>query len=68
MSHKTLSKQKKNIVPPLIGGESRSTSTLTIPKQVELRAYELYELRSHEDGFAEQDWLKAEQEVLCGRL
>lgn len=67
MSHKTASKHKKNIVPPLIGGESRPTSTLTIPKQVELRAYELYELRSHEDGSAEEDWLKAEQEVLCGR-
>lgn len=68
MSHKTASQHKKNSPRPLSGEESLPTSTLTVPKQVELRAYELYELRNHEDGFAEQDWLKAEQEVLCGRL
>ncbi|HEX6880093.1 MAG TPA: DUF2934 domain-containing protein [Terriglobales bacterium] len=68
MSHKTASKHKKNSNQPLNGGETLPTSALTLPKQVELRAYELYELRSHEDGSAEEDWLKAEQEVLRGRL
>ncbi len=28
------------------------------------RAYELYEKRGREDGHAEQDWLRAEAEVL----
>lgn len=68
MSHKTASKRRKSSTRHLNGQESLQTSTLTISEQVELRAYELYELRSHEDGFAEQDWLKAEQEVLCARL
>jgi hypothetical protein len=68
MSHKTASKLRKSSTRHLNGGESLPTSTLTILEQVELRAYELYESRSHEDGFAEQDWLKAEQEVHSGRL
>ena len=31
------------------------------------RAYELYESRGREPGQDEQDWLRAEQEILNGR-
>ena len=34
-------------------------------KEVQVRAYELYEQRGKRDGFALQDWLKAEAEVLA---
>ncbi|MGE5054653.1 MAG: DUF2934 domain-containing protein [Acidobacteriota bacterium] len=36
-------------------------------KEVQMPAYELYEQRRKGEGFALQDWLKAEAEVL-GRL
>ena len=36
-------------------------------KEVQMRAYELYEQRGKGQGFALQDWLQAEAEVM-GRL
>ena len=31
--------------------------------QIRLRAYELYEERGREDGYAEEDWLRAKEEI-----
>jgi hypothetical protein len=31
--------------------------------QIRLRAYELYEARSQEDGHDEEDWLRAKEEI-----
>jgi hypothetical protein len=36
-----------------------------LEKEVQVRAYELYEQRGKGDGFALQDWLEAETEVLA---
>ena len=36
-----------------------------LEKEVQLRAYELYEQRGKGQGFALQDWLEAEAEVLA---
>jgi hypothetical protein len=33
-------------------------------ESIRLRAYELYEKRGRESGRQEQDWLRAEQEIL----
>ena len=35
-----------------------------VDRKIQLRAYELYELRGRANGLAEQDWLQAEAEVL----
>ena len=35
-----------------------------LEKQVQMRAYELYEQRGKGEGFAVHDWLQAEAEVL----
>lgn len=35
-----------------------------LEKEVQVRAYELYERRGKTPGFALQDWLKAEAEVM----
>ena len=35
-----------------------------LEKQVEMRAYELYEQRGKGHGFALQDWIQAEAEVM----
>jgi hypothetical protein len=36
-----------------------------LEKEVQIRAYELYEKRGKGQGFALQDWLEAEAEVLA---
>jgi hypothetical protein len=36
-----------------------------LEKEVQVRAYELYEQRGNGHGFALQDWLEAEAEVLA---
>jgi hypothetical protein len=36
-----------------------------LEKEVQVRAYELYEQRGERHGFALQDWLEAEAEVLA---
>jgi len=36
----------------------------SIEEQIRRRAYELYERRGRVDGFASDDWLQAEREIL----
>ena len=44
-----------------------SASSGNLEEQIRQRAYELYELRGREDGFAEEDWARAERELLARR-
>ncbi len=37
---------------------------LELEDQIRLRGYELYEERGREDGHAEEDWLRAKEEVM----
>jgi len=41
-----------------------SASTASLEEEVRRRAYELYEQRGRQDGAAEQDWFRAEEEVV----
>lgn len=34
-----------------------------LEEEIRRRAYELYELRGHEDGHEMEDWLRAEEEI-----
>ena len=43
------------------------TASGSLEEEIRRRAYELYELRGREDGFAEEDWARAEREVLARR-
>jgi len=36
-----------------------------VEREIQIRAYELYEERGKRQGFALEDWLKAEAEVLA---
>ena len=62
----------KTVVDPKgsIGNVATITDTLSSSSQdrtqdrTRERAYELYESRGREHGQAEQDWLRAEQEIL----
>ncbi len=42
-------------------------NTLSLEEEIRRRAYELYEQRGRQDGLAEEDWLRAETEVLGRR-
>lgn len=53
--------------PPAKRPMSAASGTANLEEQIRRRAYELYELRGREDGFAEEDWARAEREVLARR-
>lgn len=44
--------------------QARAIGADTLRERVERRAYELYEQRGCMDGFATQDWLQAEREMV----
>ncbi len=46
--------------PATVTGEPQD---LELEQQIRERAYELYEERGHEDGHAEEDWLRAKEEI-----
>ena len=53
--------------PPAKRPMSAATASANPDDEIRRRAYELYELRGREDGFAEEDWARAEREVLARR-
>jgi hypothetical protein len=53
--------------PPAKRPMSAATASSNLEEEIRRRAYELYELRGREDGFAEEDWTHAEREVLSRR-
>ena len=53
--------------PPAKRPMSAATASVNLEEEIRRRAYELYELRGREDGFAEEDWTRAEREVLARR-
>jgi hypothetical protein len=44
--------------------DAQITATTDLTEQVRTLAYTLYERRGRQEGFAEQDWLEAEAEIL----
>ena len=44
-----------------------TASSGNLEEEIRRRAYELYELRGREDGYAEEDWTRAEREVVARR-
>ena len=53
--------------PPAKRPMPAAVSSVNLEEEIRRRAYELYELRGREDGFAEEDWARAEREVLARR-
>jgi len=52
----------------LTADAAQPITSLSLEEQIRLRAYELYEQRGRQDGFAEQDWLQAEAELTKNTL
>ena len=67
-SKKTLSKQTPVVTPIDQGGNGVASQTQLgegLEEQIRQRAYELYEERGRQDGFQQEDWSRAEAEVLA---
>lgn len=59
-THKDVKPAPGNTAP----ADVQTTSPTDITEQVRTLAFALYEQRGKEEGYAEQDWLKAEAEIL----
>ena len=62
----THNQPQPNIIVGPKSSTDRVTMQATVPSQdrIRERAYELYESRGREPGQDEQDWFRAEQEIL----
>lgn len=49
------------------GASRNGSSPSDLDATIRLRAYELYVQRGYVEGFQEEDWLRAEREVLARR-
>lgn len=47
-----------------VNGGVPESDDLSVQRRIAMRAYELYLHRGGVDGYAEEDWLQAEREVL----
>lgn len=50
--------------PPALASTPNEVLDGVLERLIRQRAHQLYEQRGCQDGFAERDWLQAEQEVL----
>lgn len=54
---------------PVLSREGDNTATNEsfpgVQEEIRLRAYALYEARGRRDGFQEEDWMRAETEILA---
>jgi hypothetical protein len=61
-------KQPQPEIAVVLKGSSDKAAMMSDPApsqdMIRARAYELYENRGHESGQDEQDWLRAEREIL----
>jgi len=51
--------------PSPVPGVSASQTYPGIEEEIRLRAYELYEQRGRQEGFQDEDWSRAETEILA---
>ena len=58
-SHTSETTPSKKTVAPVVPQDSQEL--------IRLRAYQLYEQRGGEDGHADEDWVRAETEILSTR-
>ncbi len=64
---RTRAAQSDSSTPPAKRLMPVSASSGNLEEEIRRRAYELYELRGGADGSAEEDWIRAEREVLARR-
>jgi hypothetical protein len=60
----TTSKNVKPVPETAVPADVQTTVATDLTEQVRVLAYTLYEQRGRQEGYAEQDWLQAEAEIL----
>lgn len=60
---KTEAPAKPAITPTVEKKNGNGHSVYDLESAIRLRAYELYEKRGRQDGFAQDDWFQAEMEI-----
>jgi Protein of unknown function (DUF2934) len=60
----TTSKTVKPVPETAAPADVQTASATDLTEQVRTLAYTLYEQRGSQEGYAEQDWLQAEAEIL----
>ncbi len=60
----TTSRNVKPVPEIAVPSDVQTTAATDLTERVRRLAYTLYEQRGRQDGYAEQDWLQAEVEVL----
>jgi hypothetical protein len=60
----TTSKNAKPVAETAAPFDVQATSATDLTERVRTLAYTLYEQRGRQEGYAEQDWLQAEAEIL----
>ena len=64
---RTRAVRSDSLQPPAKRPMPVSTASGNLEEEIRRRAFELYELRSGNNGSAEEDWIRAEREVLSRR-
>lgn len=60
----TTRKPAKSLPANSASADVKTISATDVTEQIRAMAYALYEQRGKQEGFAEQDWLQAEAEIL----
>ena len=60
----TTSKNVKPVPEIAVPADVQTTSAIDLTERVRTLAYTLYDQRGRQEGYAEQDWLQAEAEIL----
>jgi hypothetical protein len=66
-SKKSTAKPSSTVTPIDLGTGPSSASNAyptNLQEQIRIRAYELYEERGRQEGFHDEDWARAEAEIL----
>lgn len=57
---------KENVVKEIVDVSGRGSIAPSLEEQISRRAHQVYEQRGKEHGYADEDWLRAEREILEG--
>lgn len=64
LREESMKRENRKEGKPEVNGVVPESDDLLVQRKIALRAYELYLQRGGVDGYADKDWLQAEQEVL----
>lgn len=64
LKEESMKRENRKEGKPEVNGVVPESDALLVQRRIAMRAYELYLHRGGVDGYAEEDWLEAEREIL----